>query len=117
MSHTDGCPCGRSQDLTCAESNDKIVIDLKTFNQILELICSSVDEISDARRREIFLFSLDYHLTQSQVFDDTARIQASLLLDAYYDFVPVSLAELDRNFQEAWQLMEEVKTNLIGGSN
>ena len=117
MTLTDDSPDGRSQDLTCAESNDKIVIDLKTFNQIFELICSSVDEISNARRREIFLFSLDHHLTRSQTFDDSARIEASLLLDAYYDFVPVSLAELDRNFQEAWELMDEVKTNLRGGSN
>jgi hypothetical protein len=117
MSHTDGCPCGRSQDLTCAESDEKIVIDLKTFNQIFELICSSVDEISNARRREIFLYSLDHHLTRCQNFDDSARIEAALLRDAYYDFVPVSLAELDRNFQEAWQLMEDAKTNLRGGSN
>lgn len=108
MTFTDDCPDGRSQDLTFAESNDKIVIDRKIFNQVFELMCSSVDEISDARRREIFLFSLDYHLTQSQVFDDSARIQASLLLDAYYDFVPVSLAQLDRNFQEAFELMRGV---------
>jgi len=60
---------------------------------------------------------LDHYLTRCQKFDDSARIEAALLLDAYYDFVPVSLAELDRNFQEAWQLMEEAKTNLIGGSN
>ena len=108
MTFSDDCPDGRSQDLTFAESNDKIVIDRKIFNQVFELICLSVDEISDARRREIFLFSLDYHLTQSQVFDDFARIQASLLLDAYYDFVPVSLAQLDRNFQEACELMRGV---------
>ena len=108
MTFSDDCPGGRSQDLTFAESNDKIVIDRKIFNQVFELICSSVDEISNARRREIFLFSLDYHLTQSQVFDDAARIQASLLLDAYYDFVPVSLAHLDRNFQEACELMRGV---------
>jgi hypothetical protein len=108
MTFSDDCPGGRSQDLTFAESNDKIVIDRKIFNQVFELICSSVDEISNARRREIFLFSLDYHLTQSQVFDDSARIQACLLLDAYYDFVPVSLAELECNFQEACELMRGV---------
>jgi hypothetical protein len=76
-----------------------------------------VDEISNARRREIFLLSLDQHLTRCETFDNAARIEAALLLDAYYDFVPVSLAELDRSFQEAWQLMEEAKTNLIGGIN
>jgi hypothetical protein len=117
MTFSDDSLCGRSQDLTCAESNDKIVIDLKTFNQIFELISASVDEISYARRREIFLYSLEHHLTRSEKFDDSARIEAALLLDAYYDFVPVSLAELDRNFQEAWKLMDEVKTNLIRGSN
>jgi len=117
MTFSDDSLCGRSQDLTCAESDDKIVIDLKTFNQIFELISVSIDEINQARRREIFLYFLEYHLTRSESFDDSARIEAALLLDAYYDFVPVSLAELDRNFQEAWQLMEEAKTNLIGESN
>jgi hypothetical protein len=111
------CSEGRSQDLTCVESEEKIVIDLKTFNEIFELISVSIDEINQARRREIFLYSLEHHLTRSEKFDDSARIEAALLLEAYYDFVPVSLAELDRNFQEAWELMDKVKTNLIGESN
>jgi hypothetical protein len=89
MTSTEDSSSGRSQDLTCAESEDKIVIDLKTFNQIFELISASVDEISNARRREIFLLSLDHHLTRAEIFDNSARIEASLLLDAYYDFVPV----------------------------
>ncbi|HEX8549311.1 MAG TPA: hypothetical protein VF691_20285 [Cytophagaceae bacterium] len=117
MTLTEDSPDGRSQDLTCAESEEKILIDLKTFNQIFELISVSIDEISQARRREIFLYSLEHHLTRSENFDDFPRIEAALLLDAYYDFVPASLAKLDRNFQEAWQLMEEAKTNLIGGIN
>jgi hypothetical protein len=117
MTFTGDCPEGRSQDLTCAEADGKIVIDLKTFNQIFELISASVDEISNARRREIFLFSLEHHLTRSEIFDNVAQIEAALLLDAYYDFVPASLAELDRNFQEVWELMDKVKTNLIGESN
>ena len=117
MTFTEDSPDGRSQDLTCGGADGKIVIDLKTFNQIFELISASVDEISNARRREIFLYSLDHHLTRCQKFDDSARIEAALLLDAYYDFVPVSLAELDRNFQEVWELMDKVKTNLIGESN
>jgi hypothetical protein len=117
MTSTEDSPNGRSQDLTCSESDGKIVIDLKTFNQIFELISVSIDEISQARRREIFLYSLEHHLTRSENFDDFPRIEVALLLDAYYDFVPASLAKLDRNFQEAWQLMEEAKTNLIGGSN
>jgi len=55
MTLPEDCSDGRSQDLTCAEADGKIVIDLKTFNQIFELISASVDEISNARRREIFL--------------------------------------------------------------
>jgi hypothetical protein len=117
MTSTEDIPDGRSQDLTCPESDGKIVIDLKTFNQIFELISVSIDEISQARRREIFLYSLEHHLTRSENFDDFPRIEAALLLDAYYDFVPASLAKVDRNFQEAWQLMEDAKTNLIGGIN
>jgi hypothetical protein len=117
MTLTEDSPDGRSQDLTCAESEEKILIDLKTFDQIFELISVSIDEISQVRRREIFLYSLEHHLTRSENFDNFPRIEAALLLDAYYDFVPASLAKLDRNFQEAWQLMEEVKTNLIGEIN
>jgi len=113
MTLTEDCSDGRSQDLTCVESDGKIVIDLKTFNQIFELISVSIDEISQARRREIFLYSLEHHLTRFENFDDFPRIEAALLLDAYYDFVPAILAELNRNFQEAWQLMEDAKTNLI----
>ena len=117
MTSTADSPDGRSQDLTCAESDEKILIDLKTFNQIFELISVSIDEISQARRREIFLYSLEHHLTRSKNFDDFPQIEAALLLDAYYDFVPASLAKLERNFQEAWELMEDAKTELIGGIN
>jgi hypothetical protein len=117
MTSTEDSPNGRSQDLTCAESDEKIVIDLKTFNQIFELISVSIDEISQARRREIFLYSLEHHLTCSKNFDNFPQIEAALLLDAYYDFVPASLAKLERNFQEAWELMEDAKTELIGGIN
>jgi hypothetical protein len=38
MTFTDDSLCGRSQDLTCAEANDKIVIDKLLVNKLTELV-------------------------------------------------------------------------------
>jgi hypothetical protein len=107
MTFSDGCPCGRSQHLT-SESNDKIVIDRKTFKRVFSLLQIGVDELTNARHREIFLDCLDTYLVESVVLDDSRCFQASLLLDAYYEYVPASLAQLGSNLQEAFELMRGV---------
>jgi len=104
MSHTDGCPGGRSQFLTF-ESTDKIVIDRKTFKRAFSLLQTSVDILANVRHREIFLDCLDSHLVETAFLDDSGCYQASLLLDAYYEYVPASLAQLGRNLQEAFELI------------
>jgi len=38
MTFSDDCPCGRSQDLTFAESSDKFLVDRKTFEELLLLV-------------------------------------------------------------------------------
>jgi hypothetical protein len=47
MTFSDDCLCGRSQHLTFAESNDKIVIEQKTFKQLLVLLGWCTNEGSD----------------------------------------------------------------------
>jgi hypothetical protein len=42
MTFTDNSLCGRSQDLTCAEANDKIVIDKLLVNKLIELLITSI---------------------------------------------------------------------------
>jgi hypothetical protein len=107
MSHTDDCPVGRSQFLTL-KSTDAIVVDRKTFKQVFALLHRSVDELNNVRHREIFLKCLDEHLSNPGAYDDSHSFQASLLLDAYSEYVPASLALLSDNLREAFELMRGV---------
>lgn len=111
MTHTADCPCGRSQHLTFA-SSDKIVVDAKTFHRVLALVNQSIDELTNARHREIFLECLDTYLIESPAEserDDSYIFRASLLLDSYYEYVPACLALIHSNLQKACTLMREVK--------
>jgi len=42
MTFTDDSLCRRSQDLTCAEANDKIIIDKLLVNKLIELLIISI---------------------------------------------------------------------------
>ena len=108
MTFTDDSLCGRSQDLTCAEADDKIVIDRKKLKRVFSLLLSSVDELAYARHREIFLKSLRKLFFESVGLDDSGCVQARLLLEAYSDPVFPTLAQLDSNLEEAFNLMREV---------
>jgi hypothetical protein len=108
MTFTDDSLCGRSQDLTCAEASDKILVDRKKFKRICSLLLSSVDELTYARHREIFLKSLRKLFFESVGLDDSGCAQARLLLEAYSDPVFPTLAQLDSNLEEAFNLMREV---------
>lgn len=52
MTLSDDCLCGRSQHLTFAESNEKIVIDKKTFKQLLVLLGWCTNELIKSRFRD-----------------------------------------------------------------
>ena len=90
------------------DAGDKICIDRETFQRIFSLITRSTDTITNARYREVFLNCLDTYLVESVALDDSQCFQASLLLDAYYEYVPASLAEIARNLEEAFELMRAV---------
>jgi hypothetical protein len=52
MTFTDDSLCGRSQDLTCAEANDKIIIDKLLVNKLMELLIAFIYSIHVSRRWE-----------------------------------------------------------------
>jgi hypothetical protein len=108
MTLTEDCPDGRSQDLTCAELEDKIVVDRKKLKRVFSLLLSSVDELTNVRHREIFLKSLNRLFFETLGLDGSGCAQAALLLGAYFNHVSPSLAQLDRDLGEAFDLMREV---------
>jgi hypothetical protein len=50
MTFTGDCPEGRSQDLTCAEADGKIVIDKMLVNKLTELLITSIYSVHISRR-------------------------------------------------------------------
>jgi hypothetical protein len=89
MTFTGDCPDGRSQDLTCAEADGKIVIDKILVNKLTELLITSIYSVHTSRRSEIFLTSLDMHLAEYSISNknDTAcrefTEKSALLLESY----------------------------------
>jgi hypothetical protein len=49
MTFTDESLGGRSQDLTCAEANDKIIIDKLLVNKLNELLVTSIYSVHFSR--------------------------------------------------------------------
>src|SRR5918997_1307951 len=114
MSHTDDCPCGRSQFLTF-ESTDQIVIDRETFKQLLALVNSCADELVNPRDCEIFLTFLHTYLSES----DSSEARKSLLLLNYYrDIVPEALEEIAERLEEAREIFNFILTaSRLGSGN
>jgi len=111
MTFTDDSLCGRSQDLTCAEASDKIVIDKLLVNKLTELLITSIYNVHTSRRSEIFLTSLDMHLAQDSISNknDKARREftekSALLLESYQGDVPKSLGKAESCLGEAIDLI------------
>jgi hypothetical protein len=125
MTFTDDSLCGRSQDLTCAEANDKIVIDKLLVNKLTELLITSIYNVHTSRRSEIFLTSLDIHLAQYSIShkndNDQARREftekSSLLLESYQEDVPKSLGKAESCLGEAIDLINLVVSASEAGVN
>jgi hypothetical protein len=111
MTFTDDSLCGRSQDLTCAEASDKIVIDKLLVNKLTELLINSIYSVHVSRRSEIFLTSLDMHLTQDLISDKKEIVRRDftekslLLLESYQKDVPKSLGKAESCLGEAIDLI------------
>ena len=123
MTFTDDSLCGRSQDLTCAEANDKIVIDKLLVNKLTELLITSIYNVHTSRRSEIFLTSLDMHLAQDSISNknDNGRREftekSTLLLESYQEDVPKSLGKAESCLGEALDLINLVVAASVAGVN
>ena len=111
MTFTDDSLCGRSQDLTCAEANDKIVIDKLLVNKLTELLITSIYSVHTSRRSEIFLTSLDMHLAENLINNKNNKVnhefteKSSLLLASYQKAVPTLLGKAESSLEEAIDLI------------
>ena len=114
MSHTDGCPCGRSQHLTFAESSDKFLVDRKTFEELLLLVDWCRTELIKSRFRDCdnFLAALNTcRLSDSPEISYNLEIRkASLLLNYYHDIIPEALDEVGKRLKEAGVILDSCTT-------
>jgi hypothetical protein len=123
MTFTGDCPEGRSQDLTCAGADGKIVIDKMLVNKLTELLITSIYSVHTSRRSEIFLTSLDMHLAQYSISNknDTAHREFSeksaLLLETYQEDVPKSLVKAESCLGEAIDLINLIVSASEAGVN
>jgi hypothetical protein len=92
MTFSDDCLCGRSQQLTFAESNDKIVIDQKTFKQLLVLLGWCTNELIASRFRDCDNFFTALRTCRSsdspETSDSLETRKAFLFLNYYHDIIP-----------------------------
>jgi hypothetical protein len=114
MTLTGDCPDGRSQDLTCAEADGKIVIDKMLVNKLTELLITSIYSVHSSRRSEIFLTSLDMHLSEDLVSNKKEIVRCDfaekslLLLQSYQKDVPKMLGNAESCLGEAIDLINLV---------
>jgi hypothetical protein len=124
MTFTGDCPEGRSQDLTCAEADGKIVIDKMLVNKLTELLITSIYSVHTSRRSEIFLTSLDIHLAQYSISNKNDTVhrefseKSSLLLESYQKDVPKLLGKAESCLGEAIDLINlVVSASEVEGDN
>jgi hypothetical protein len=114
MTLREDCPDGRSQDLTCAGADGKIVIDKMLVNKLTELLITSIYSVHTSRRSEIFLTSLDMHLAQYSISNKNDKAgrefteKSALLLESYQEDVPKSLGKAESCLAEALDLINLV---------
>ncbi|MEG4812467.1 hypothetical protein QUA82_15635 [Microcoleus sp. F8-D3] len=119
MTFLDDCLCGRSQLFTFVdESTDKIVLDRKTFEQILDFVNHSTDILARIRSNEIFLHSLGTYLSEFDSLDDVGLLKASLLLCAWDENVSCDFKQLSEELNEAAVITSVVwAASRLGGLN
>jgi hypothetical protein len=94
-----------------ADTDDKIVIDKLLVNKLTELLINSIYSVHVSRRSEIFLTSLDMHLTDFSISNKNDAAcrefteKSSLLLESYQKDVPKSLGKAESCLGEAIDLI------------
>jgi hypothetical protein len=124
MTLTEDCPDGRSQDLTCAKADGKIVIDKMLVNKLTELLITSIYSVHTSRRCEIFLTSLDMHLSEDLISNKKEIVRCDfaekslLLLQSYQKDVPKMLGKAESCLGEAIDLINlVVSASEVEGDN
>jgi hypothetical protein len=124
MTFTGDCPEGRSQDLTCAEADGKIVIDKILVSKLTELLITSIYSVHTSRRSEIFLTSLDIHLAEDLISNKKEIVRSQfaekslLLLESYQKDVPKLLGKAESCLGEAIDLINlVVSASEVEGDN
>ena len=107
-----------------AEADDKIVIDKLLVNKLTELLINSIYSVHVSRRSEIFLTSLDMHLSENSVSNKNNKAshefteKSSLLLQSYQKAVPKLLGKAESCLEEAIDLINlVVSASEAGGDN
>jgi len=120
MSHTDGCPCGRSQFLSLAP-REMVSLDRQTLEKVLELIVQCIRAIKNARHCEIFLTSLNHSLcewSELELANEDEITKLQLLLNYWLDVVPDSLEEVEDWLGESTQTLQTIfAASRLGGRN
>ncbi len=113
MTFPDDCPCGRSQDLSFAESSDNFVVDRKSFEELLLLVGLCRTELVKSRFRDCdnFFAALDaYQLNDSPETSDSLEVRkASLLLNYYHDIIPEALDEVQNRMHKVGEILDSLK--------
>jgi hypothetical protein len=123
MTFIEDCPDGRSQDLTCAEADGKIVIDKMLVNKLTELLITSIYSVHTSRRSEIFLTSLDMHLAEDLITNKKEIVRSQfaekslLLLESYQKDVPKLLGKAESCLGEAIDLINLIVSASEAGVN
>ena len=118
MPKNDATPEGRSQKLT---SPDMVMLDRKTCHELGKLIGRSIDQLQNIRHCEIFLTSLDRHLSELEDKELAKSLDISkalLLVQHWLDFVPESQTDITEWLQTAFSTLQTVlaASKLRGGN-
>jgi hypothetical protein len=110
----------RSQSLTFS-SPDMVMLDRKTYQDLMNLIGRSIDRLQEIRHCEIIITSLDHHLSEmenKELGKSPEIAKALLLLQYWLDSVPESHAEIDGWLTNSFQTLRVVlAASKLGGGD
>jgi hypothetical protein len=98
-----------------------VTIDRKTCHELGKLIGRSIDQLQTMRHCEIFLTSLDHHLSEledKELAMSRDISKALLLLQQWLDFVPETQTDIDGWLTKAFKTLQVVlAASDLGGGN
>jgi hypothetical protein len=120
MPKNDATPEGRSQKLTFS-SGDMVALDRKTYQDFMNLVGRSVDQLQNIRQCEIIITSLEHHLSEledKELLQSLDIAKALLLLQYWLDVVPQAHTEIDDWLTQAFHTLQTVSVaSKLGGGN